>query len=135
LSFLLDTNVVSELTRPRPNPKIVRWFAGVAAADLHLSVVTLGEIRKGIELKRAASPASAVGFEQWLGRLVAQYGARILPLDRDAADIWGRIAARERTLPVEDAQIASIALRHGLTVVTGNVRHVARTGAPYLDPF
>jgi predicted nucleic acid-binding protein len=135
MSFLLDTNVVSELTRKRPSPKVLDWFRSVPPTDLFLSVVTLGEIRKGIELKRAVNPAEAAPFEAWLQTLVLRYRSRILAFDEEAADRWGRIMASHPAVPVEDGQLAATAIRHGLTLVTRNVRHVAPTGVAHLDPF
>ena len=135
MSFLLDTNVISELTRKRPNSHVQYWFKSVPSTDLFLSVITLGEIRKGIELRRAKDKPGAAHFETWLQTLALRYRARIVSFDEEAADQWGRIMAAHPTLPVEDGQLAATALRHGLTLVTRNFRHVARTGAPCLDPF
>jgi predicted nucleic acid-binding protein len=135
LSFLLDTNVISELTRKRPSAKVVGWLQSVASADLFLSVISLGEIRKGIELKRARDPNGAVQLETWLQAIVLRYRSRLLGFDEEAADRWGRIMAAVPTVPIEDGQLAATALRHGLTLVTRNVRHAARTGVPHFDPF
>ncbi|HKX11398.1 MAG TPA: type II toxin-antitoxin system VapC family toxin [Stellaceae bacterium] len=135
MRFLLDTNVVSELFRTRANQNVLKWFQSVASADLYLSVITLGEIRKGVELKRATSGEQAALLEAWLQSLALRYRSRILPLDEEVADVWGRIMASHVGLPVEDSQLAATALHHGLTLVTRNVRHVARTGVAHLDPF
>jgi toxin FitB len=135
VSFLLDTNVVSELTRKRPSPKVLGWLQSVPSTDLFLSVISLGEIRKGIELKRATHPADAERLEAWLQSLVLQYGSRILAFDAETADRWGRIMAAHPTVPVEDGQLAAQALRHGQTLATRNVGHIARTGVAYFDPF
>jgi predicted nucleic acid-binding protein len=135
VSFLLDTNVVSELFRKRPNPNVLNWLASVPSADLFLSVITLGEIRKGIELKRSNNQAEANRLEVWLHALALRYRSRIFPFDEAAADVWGRVMAANRSLPAEDSQLAAIALHHALTLVTRNTRHVARTGVAHLDPF
>jgi len=135
VSFLLDTNVVSELFRERANPNVMAWFGSVPSTDLFLSVITLGEIRKGIELKRSSSAAQADLLEAWLHALALRYRSRTFAFDEEAADVWGRIMAAHPNLPVEDGQLAAIALRHDLTLVTRNVRHVARTGVVHLDPF
>jgi predicted nucleic acid-binding protein len=135
LSFLLDTNVVSEVTKSRPNPHALAWFRSVPSSDLFLSVITLGEIRKGIELKRRTDARAAMRFEEWLETLSLRYAARILDFDEAAADAWGRIVAAHPSVPVEDGQLAATALRHGLALATRNTRHVAPTGVPHLDPF
>jgi predicted nucleic acid-binding protein len=135
VSYLLDTNIVSELTKRRPSQAVAAWFRSVPATDLFLSVITLAEIRKGIELRRAVDAASASRFEQWLQTLRLRYRSRILAFDEEAADLWGRIMAAQRSVPVEDGQLAATALRHKLTLVTRNLRHVAPTGVACLDPF
>jgi predicted nucleic acid-binding protein len=135
LSFLLDTNVISELAKTRPNSKVIAWLGSVPSTDLFLSVITLGEIRKGIENKRAASPGDATRLEAWLTTLVLHYRSRVLPFDQDSADQWGRIMALHPTGPVEDSQLAATALQHRLTFATRNVRHIAKTGVAFVDPF
>jgi len=135
LSFLLDTNVISELAKTRPNSKVIAWLGSVPSTDLFLSVITLGEIRKGIENKRAASPGDATRLEAWLTTLVLHYRSRVLPFDQDSADQWGRIMALHPTVPVEDSQLAATALQHRLTFATRNVRHIAKTGVAFVDPF
>ena len=135
MSFLLDTNVISELARTRPNFKVIAWFGSVPSTDLFLSVITLAEIRKGIEKKRTASPGDAARLEAWLTTLVLHYRSRVLPFDQDSADQWGRIMALHPTVPVEDSQLAATALQHRLTFATRNVRHIAKTGVAFVDPF
>lgn len=135
MSFLLDTNVVSELAKARPNSRVTAWLASVPSTDLFLSVITLGEIRKGIEKKRAASPRDAVRLEAWLTTLVLEYRSRVLPFDLDTADQWGRVMALNPTVPVEDSQLVATALQHRLTFATRNVRHIAETGVAFVDPF
>ena len=135
MSFLLDTNVISELAKTRPNSKVIAWLGSVPSTDLFLSVITLGEIRKGIENKRAASPGDATRLEAWLTTLVLHYRSRVLPFDQDSADQWGRIMALHPTVPVEDSQLAATALQHRLTFATRNVRHIAKTGVAFVDPF
>lgn len=135
MSFLLDTNVVSELAKTRPNSKVIAWLESVPSADLFLSVITLGEIRKGIEKRRAASPGDAARLEAWLTILVLHYRSRVLAFDQDCADQWGRLMALHPTLPVEDSQLAATALRHRLTFATRNVRHIVKTGVAFVDPF
>jgi predicted nucleic acid-binding protein len=132
VSFLLDTNVLSEVMRKRPSPKVIGWLQSVPSTDLFLSVITLGEIRKGVELKRAGSPQDVARLEAWLQTVALRYRSRILSFDEEAADHWGRVMAAHPTVPVEDGQLAATALRHGLT---RNLRHIARTGVAHLDPF
>jgi len=135
LSFLLDTNVVSELAKTRPSVKVIAWLGSVPSTDLFLSVITLGEIRKGVEKKRAKSAEDAVRLEAWLTTLVLHYRSRILPFDQNSADQWGRVMALNPTVPVEDSQLVATALQHQLTFATRNVRHIAKTGVACVDPF
>jgi toxin FitB len=135
LSFLLDTNVISELTKRAPHPNLRAWFTGVASVDLFLSVITLGEIRKGIEQRRTASAADAERLEVWLRTLVLRYRPRILSFNEGTADRWGRIMALHPSVPVEDGQLAATAQQHNLTFATRNIRHVAMTGVPFVNPF
>jgi predicted nucleic acid-binding protein len=135
LSYLLDTNVISELTKRRPNEAVIAWFGRVAGADLHLSVITLGEIRKGIELRRQRDPAGAEPLEHWFDMLRLRYRSRILSFDEEAAEVWGRIMAAHPRVPIEDGQLAATALSRDLTLVTRNLRDVAETGVACVDPF
>lgn len=136
--FLLDTNVVSELVRPKPEARVAHWIEGIDEILLHLSVLTLGEIRKGIVSLR--DPARQVTLGAWLdGDLVVRFTDRILPIDEAVADRWGRLAAEaetaKRSLPVIDGLLAATALQHNLTLVTRNVKDVAITGVPLFNPW
>lgn len=113
---------------------MARWWSGVAEDDLFLSVLVLGEIRKGAEAVRARDPVFADVLEGWLGGLTSAFGGRLLPVDAAVAAAWGRLSAA-RTLPVIDGLMAATALVHDLTLVTRNVRHVAGLGVRLLDPF
>jgi toxin FitB len=135
LSFLLDTNVISELAKPRPNANAIAWLGRVPSTDLFLSVITLGEIRKGIEKKRMTSPEDATRLDQWFTTLVLRYRSRILPFDENSADQWGRVMALHPTVPVEDGQLVATALQHRLTFATRNVRHIVKSGVAFVDPF
>jgi predicted nucleic acid-binding protein len=135
LSFLLDTNVISEFAKAKPNPSVIAWLGSVRSTDLFLSVITLGEIRKGIERKRMTSPPDAVRLDAWFTTLVLRYRSRILPFDEQSADQWGRVMALHPTVPVEDSQLVATALQHNLTFATRNVRHIAQTGVTFVDPF
>jgi predicted nucleic acid-binding protein len=135
VKYLLDTNVFSEL-RPRPNghPRVLSWLATVNEDDLFTSVIVLGEIRRGIEKIRASDTAFAARLEAWLTALKTDYADRALPIDGAVADIWGAFD-RRRLPPEPDGLIAATALRHGMTLVTRNVDHVAGTGVATLNPW
>ena len=131
--FLIDTDVVSALRKRQRHPEIARWVEAQRSADLYLSVVTVGEIERGIERQQRRDPVHAHALAAWLDRLIALYGDRILAVDLSAARRWGRLS---HLIGHEGADllIAATALEHGLTVVTRNVRHFEPTGVPVLDP-
>jgi toxin FitB len=136
--FLLDTNVVSELVRPKPNLSVARWVEATDEGLLYLSVLTLGEIRKGITL--LADSARRVKLEAWLdGSLVARFAGRILPVDQAVADRWGRLAgsgsARKSPLPVIDGLLAATALDYDLVLVTRDTAHLKATGVAFFNPW
>lgn len=135
MTYLVDTNVLSELRKGRRcNPSVAAWFSGVADADLCLSVLVVGEIRRGIEAVRRRDGARAAALDQWLARLVRDHGERILPVDRQVAEEWGRLTAA-RTASVVDVLLAATARVHGLTLVTRNLRDVQWTGVSCVNPF
>lgn len=136
--FLLDTNVVSELTRPRPDARVTSWMNAGDEELFFLSVLTVGEIRKGI--MTVSDPARKRRLETWLTReLVARFEGRILGIDQVVADRWGQLsgllALRGTPLLVIDGLLAATALHHNLTLVTRNTRDVALTGAAVFDPW
>lgn len=131
--YLLDTNVVSELRRPRPHGAVLAWVKAVDDADLHLCAVTLGEIQAGIELTREQDPVKAGEIEAWLDQVAATWN--VLPLDGRVFRCWGRLMHRRPDELIEDALIAATALVHGLSVVTRNLRDFAPFGVATLDPF
>jgi toxin FitB len=135
VAFLLDTNVVSELRRRRPDAHVVAWHRDQVEADVFLSVLVVGEIRQGIERMRARDTGQAEALDRWLAGLVAGYRERILPVTADVAQAWGRLNAAPQPPPVVDGLMAATAKVHGLTLVTRNVRDVARTGVAVVDPF
>jgi hypothetical protein len=134
VTFLLDTNIVSELRRKKPNLGVADWFDSVHASELYLSALVVGEIRQGIERLAARSPSRAKVLEKWLGQLINTYGDRIAPITTEVAEVWGRLNAKE-SLPVVDGLMAATALTHEWTLVTRNVRDVRATGVRLLNPF
>ena len=133
--YLLDTNVVSELRkRGRCDENVAAWYTGVSDDDLFLSVLTLGELRKGIELVRDRDPQQAEVLENWLSYLQQNYEGRILFIGAEIADAWGQMH-RIRNIPVVDGLLAATAKVHGLTLVTRNIQHVEGLGANLLNPF
>ncbi len=134
MSYLLDTNVISEARRPGGSQRVKQWLASVGGGDLYLSVLVLGEIRQGIERLRQRDPAQANVFDAWLGRLRQDYSDRILPITLEVAEEWGRLNS-VRPLPVVDSLLAATARVHGLTLVTRNTADLAQTGVQILNPF
>jgi predicted nucleic acid-binding protein len=138
VSFLLDTDVVSELVRKAPSAVVLKWIDGQDETSLYLSVLTIGELEKGV----ARLPASArrTRLISWVRRdLVERFGGRLLPIDTRTATRWGSVTGeserRGRPLPVIDSLIAATALVHGFTVVTRNVEDFERCGAPCFNPW
>jgi len=133
--FLLDTNVLSELRKgARADANVRRWLENVDENLLFLSVLVTGEIRRGIEAIRQRDLRAAAALERWLDTLVQAHSDRVLPVDAATADEWGRLDARG-SLPVVDGLLAATERVHDLTLVTRNVKDVARTGINVLDPF
>ncbi|MCC6007227.1 MAG: type II toxin-antitoxin system VapC family toxin [Rhodobacteraceae bacterium] len=135
MSFLIDTNIISELRKgARCDPGVATWWSSVAEEDLWLSALVLGGIRKGVELARRRDPGKAAALEAWLGEVVSGFGDRVLPIDTAVAEEWGRMSAA-RPAPVIDALLAATAKVNGLTLVTRNTADVAGLGAELLNPF
>jgi predicted nucleic acid-binding protein len=134
VTYLLDTNVVSEVRRKRPEPAVVAWFESVDDAQLYLSVLVVGEIREGVERLRSRDPAQSASLEQWLASLLDGFGDRVLDVTSTIAEAWGRLRVGA-SLPVIDSILAATALVHGLTVVTRDRRPFEQAGVPYVDPW
>ena len=134
---LLDTCVVAEIGKDDGNPAVKSAVAEIATADLYLSVLTVGEIAKGIALLAAGKKKRILG--SWLAGLESQFGDRILGIDVESARIWGEMTARAQKkgiiIPGTDGLLAATALRHGLHVITRNTRHFESTGALIIDPW
>ena len=135
MSYLVDTNVLSELRRKAPNKAVQGWFAARPGSTLYLSVLTLGEIRKGIEA--VADAKRRMRLNDWLeADLPAFFTGRILGIDMAVADRWGRmVAAAGRPLPAIDSLLAATAAQHGLRMVTRNTRDFADLGLDVINPW
>ncbi|MBS2961615.1 type II toxin-antitoxin system VapC family toxin [Actinocrinis puniceicyclus] len=135
--YVLDTNVLSEARRPSPNRRMLAWLASVPDHRLHISVIVIGEIRRGILMRAKTNPHDAQRLDLWLDELIDDYafGDRLLPVTLEDALTWGRITAGNKHLPEADALIAAQALSRDWTVVTRNARDFERTGARLLNPF
>jgi predicted nucleic acid-binding protein len=136
--YLVDTDVISELRKKdKADRRVVAFFKGASAEDaqLYLSVVTVGELRRGIELIRhRGDRRQASMLDRWLNNLVAEYAEQVLPFDTDIAQVWGKLRVPHPENPL-DKQIAATALVYDLTLVTRNTRHFASTGAKLRNPF
>lgn len=133
--FLLDTNVVSELRkRDAMNVGLKAWWSTNQNAELWLSVLVLGELRRGVELLRRRDEKGARALDGWLDGLVDEFSDRLLPIDEGVVELWGRIGVPD-PVPVVDGLMAATALAHDLTLVTRNVVDVERTGVDVLNPF
>jgi toxin FitB len=130
--YLVDTNVLSEARRGRTEPR--EWLRSVDQSTIYLSVVTLGEIMKGVAPKQPTDPHMAASLMEWLDLLRRDHADRILPIDDDVAIAWGRLAA-ERPRSMADGLIAATASVHDKTIVTRNVRDFQDTGVPVIDPW
>ena len=131
--YLLDTNVVCELRKPRPHGSVTAWLQAAAPQSLHLSAVSVGEIQTGIELTREQDSAKAALIEAWLDDLSRNY--TVLPMDAAVFRVWAGLMHRRSDTLNEDAMIAATAVVHRLTVVTRNVANFKHFGVSLLNPF
>ena len=130
--YLLDTNVVSEMAKRRPNARVSAWLS--ATPDCYLSVLTVGELIRGIEKLRSKDPARADKLGSWVRTLRRDYSGRVLDVDEDVVDQWA-LPPHDRTLPVIDALIAATAKAHEMTVATRNTKDFEGLGVPTFNPF
>jgi predicted nucleic acid-binding protein len=135
VNYLIDTNIISEVRKTSScNANVASWYASLNDADIYLSVLVLGEIRKGIERVRPNDPARARALEKWMSAVCESFADRILPIDRTVADEWGRMCAK-RTISSVDALLAATAKVHRMTLATRNVSDVRDLGADVINPF
>jgi toxin FitB len=132
--YLLDTNIVSETRKVRADPRVTGFLQTANEDRLFLSVLTLGELRKGVAVRRRTDAATADLLAAWVDEIEQHFTDRVLPVDAEAARIWGELSAG-RSLPVVDTLIAATAMTRGLTLVTRNTRDVRDTGVALLDPW
>ena len=134
-AYLLDTNVLSELRKGRRADRGVSdWFAGLDDSQIFVSVLTIGELRRGVEAIRRRDREQAERFEGWLGQITNLFADRILPVDTTIAERWGRMNV-PNPLPVIDGLLAATANAHGLTLATRDTAPAERSGVPVLNPF
>lgn len=135
--YLLDTNAISEPKRARPDAGVVAWLSDQLLTDLHLSVITIGELRRGIIRLEPGRRRDDLDF--WLAQVVLRFGDRILPIDLEVTDRWAALAeaqrAAGRTADMSDELIAATAHVHGLSVVTRNIRHFEHSGCRVVSPW
>jgi predicted nucleic acid-binding protein len=135
VNYLIDTNIISEVRKgAKCDSNVASWYGSFDDADIYLSVLVLGEIRKGVERVRSGNPAQARALEKWLTTVVGSFAERILPIDQAVADEWGRMDAK-RPVSTVDALLAATAKVHGMTLATRNVSDVADLGASFVNPF
>jgi len=135
VNYLIDTNVISEVRKGRRcDPNVASWFDSIDDSQLYLSVLVLGEIRKGVERVRKTDTSAAIALEKWLNAVTDAFGSRVLPVDLAVAEEWGRMSA-QRPVPTVDALLAATARVNRMTLATRNVADVAGLGADVIDPF
>ncbi len=134
VGYLIDTNVVSEGRRKRADPRVAAFMRGLEGGPVYISVLTLGELRKGAELTRRNDATGAKALDRWIAEVESEYSERTLPVDQPIADAWGRLAAI-RPRPVIDGLIAATAMVHDLILVTRNTRDFADTGVALVNPW
>jgi predicted nucleic acid-binding protein len=135
VNYLLDTNIISEIAKgKRRNVRVAAWYDSIDDTEIYLSVLVLGEIRKGLERARKTDHSRALALENWLASIKSSFAERLLPIDRSVADEWGRMSAK-RTVSTIDALLAATAKINGMTLVTRNTSDIADLGVDFLNPF
>lgn len=133
--YLLDTNVLSELRKHRRcDPKVREWFEQIPDDNVYTSVLVIGEIRRGIESLRRRDAYTSNHLDLWLSGLERDFADRILPVNAQIADVWGRLNA-SNPLPVVDSLLAATALVHGYILTTRNVEDIRQTAVCWFNPF
>jgi predicted nucleic acid-binding protein len=132
--YLLDTNVISELRKKRADENVIRFTQSAGVDRLFISVLTIGELRKGAEMRGRASVAEGTQLHQWIDEVEEGFGGRVLSIDLPAARLWGQLASK-RPRSTVDTLLAATAITLDLTFVTRNIRDVADTGVALLDPW
>jgi toxin FitB len=131
--YLLDTNIISELRRPRPHPSLITWLSGLASDQIFISALTLGELQSGVENIRQQDTGRAEIIESWIDSVAASYS--VLPMDGGAFRCWAKLMHGKPADLIADAMIAATAVVRNLTVVTRNLRDFEKLGVPAFDPF
>lgn len=134
MKYLLDTNILSEGRKKQPEAKLVKWMKQADADSLFVSVLTIGELTKGIELRRRHDPAAANALMHWLDGLEQLFSSHIIGIDEKIAIAWGRMNAK-RPYPVIDSLLAATALVYDMTLVTRNVKDIHDAGVSYFNPW
>jgi predicted nucleic acid-binding protein len=135
VNYLIDTNIISEVRKgARCDPNVATWYGSIDDASLYLSVLVMGEVRKGIERARPKDPARARALEKWLAAVREAFAGRILPVDDAVAEEWGRMSAK-RPVSTVDGLLAATAKAHRMTLATRNTADVADLGAHVINPF
>lgn len=132
--YLLDTNVISETRKSRAHPNVVSFLSSIPGSSLYLSVLTLGELRGGVAMRKKTDPATAKILAAWVEGLEVSFSDRILPVDAAIGRLWGELSA-PRPMPVVDTLLAATALAHKLVLVTRNTADVDGTGVEVLNPW
>ena len=134
VGYLLDTNIISETRKKRPEPKVIRFLKSIESKLVCLSVLTIGELRRGAILKRRTDEKNSDDLSRWIDRVEETYQKRLLPIDLDVASVWARLSAG-RPRPIVDALIAATAIAHRMTLVTRDVDDVSDTGVAIVNPW